>query len=318
MLTGSVNLMPEAPVGQLVELARYAEQLGLARCWVYDEGLATRDVYVTMTAIAGATERILIGPGITNPHTRHVAATATAIATLDEMSGGRAFLGIGAGGSLTLGPLGLSNAAPLTAVREMLIASRSLFSGEPVDMDATRFSLRSASLGFARPDIELWLASRGPKMLALGGELADGVFLDFLHRDVVADTVAIVTAGGRRPKLTYSTMLVTEGHGIEHVKPHVTYRLVDSQPKVRELLGISDAEIDQIRQAMSGGLEHAAQFIKDEWVEPFVLTGTPAECGRQLAHLMSTHGFDEFLLPILELDSAADLMATLAEVLRAG
>ncbi|HAQ23794.1 MAG TPA: 5,10-methylenetetrahydromethanopterin reductase, partial [Acidimicrobiaceae bacterium] len=40
------------------------------RCWVYDEGLATRDLYVTMTAIAQATNRLEIGPGITNAYSR--------------------------------------------------------------------------------------------------------------------------------------------------------------------------------------------------------------------------------------------------------
>ena len=87
-----INLMPEAPVSDLVVLARIAEELGFARVWVYDEGLAMRDVYVTMTAIAAATSKVHVGTGITNPYTRHPSTTAAAIATLHEMTGGRAFL----------------------------------------------------------------------------------------------------------------------------------------------------------------------------------------------------------------------------------
>jgi alkanesulfonate monooxygenase SsuD/methylene tetrahydromethanopterin reductase-like flavin-dependent oxidoreductase (luciferase family) len=56
----SVNLMPEAPVSELVSLAKMAEELGYRRVWVYDEGLAMRDVYVTMTAIAAATTKVQI------------------------------------------------------------------------------------------------------------------------------------------------------------------------------------------------------------------------------------------------------------------
>ena len=77
MIPLSVNLMPEGPIGQVVELARLAEASGYRRCWVYDEGVHTRDVYVTLAAIAGATERVGLGPGITNPYVRHPGATAS-------------------------------------------------------------------------------------------------------------------------------------------------------------------------------------------------------------------------------------------------
>jgi len=120
MITTSINLIPETATTTMARLAAEAETLGYRRCWVYDEGLATRDAYVTMAAIGAATERIEIGPGITNPYTRHPAQTASAIATLDEVTGGRAFLGIGAGGSLTLDPIGLVREKPLTAVRETI------------------------------------------------------------------------------------------------------------------------------------------------------------------------------------------------------
>ncbi|MEI7992601.1 MAG: LLM class flavin-dependent oxidoreductase, partial [Actinomycetota bacterium] len=55
MVTASVNIIPEGPIPELVALAVLAERLGYGRCWVYDEGLATRDVYVTLAAIAAAT-----------------------------------------------------------------------------------------------------------------------------------------------------------------------------------------------------------------------------------------------------------------------
>ena len=48
MVQGSVSLIPEAPVSVIRELAVRAEELGYHRCWVYEEGLATRDVYVTL------------------------------------------------------------------------------------------------------------------------------------------------------------------------------------------------------------------------------------------------------------------------------
>ena len=146
VIARSINLIPETPITDMVELAVEAEALGFDRCWVYDEGLVTRDVYVALTAIGVATNTIRIGPGITNPYVRHPGATAAAIATLDELTGGRAFVGIGAGGGLTLDPLGIDRHRPVTSVGEMVAALRGLFAGETVDLDGAVFSLRDARI----------------------------------------------------------------------------------------------------------------------------------------------------------------------------
>ena len=90
----SVNLMPTSKVEKIVELAELSEKLGYERCWIYDEGLHTRDVFVTLTSIAIATKKILVGPGITNPYVRHPGITASAIASLDEVSNGRSFIAV--------------------------------------------------------------------------------------------------------------------------------------------------------------------------------------------------------------------------------
>jgi 5,10-methylenetetrahydromethanopterin reductase len=319
MIRASVNLIPEAPVEEMVRLAQRAESLGYERVWVYDEGLATRDVHVTMTAIALATDRVLIGPGITNGLTRHPAQTAAAIASLDELSGGRAFLGVGAGGSLTLGPLGIERRFPLTTVRETIEVCRSLFSARVVDYEGETVTLRAARLPFARPTTQIWLAGRGPKMLHLGGALCDGVMLDFIHKDTMQDQVDLITAGaeltGNRPSICYSTMIVTEHDSLDAVKPHMTYRLVDSPSKVRGLLGITDADVDRIRTAMARGLHVAAEYVRDEWVLPFVIAGDRASCARELASIMARYGFDEFMLPVLELDHAMTAINTVAAVL---
>jgi 5,10-methylenetetrahydromethanopterin reductase len=313
VLRASVNLIPEAPIARMVELGQLAEELDFDRCWVYDEGLATRDVYVTMTAIAAGTSRIQLGTGITNPYTRHPATTAAAIASLDEMSGGRAFLGLGAGGSLTLGPLGIERSNPLANVRDTIVACRSLLSGQAVTIDGGQFQLHGARLGFGRPELEIWLAGRGPKMLAMGGELADGVMLDFIHKDALGAQVAHVRHS-RRTRIAYSTMIVTDEQTMADTKPHMTYRLVDSQPQVRAMLGVTDADVSLIREAMSDGLVAAGEHVRDEWVLPFVIAGHIDECATELASLMERHDIDEFLLPVLDLHHAERLMNVVAEV----
>jgi len=321
VVAASVNIIPEGTVQELVALGVIAEELGFKRCWVYDEGLATRDVYITLAAISAATSTLQLGTGITNPYTRHPATTAMATVTLDEMSGGRAFLGIGAGGSLTLDPLGIERRSPLGSVRDVIQACRALFGGEAVTMTGTGFELRGAQLGFAaRPSIEIWLAGRGPKMLALGGEVADGVMLDFIHKPDLADYIERVHSGtraGSKPtRICYSTMVITNDAAMEQTKPHMTYRLVDSPQEVKDALGITPADVSRIRSAMSGGLHAAAEHVRDEWVFPFVISGTESDCATELASLVERHHIDEFLLPLLDLHQAPALMHTVANVMK--
>ena len=319
MIRGSVNLIPKAPVSVIRDLAVRAEELGYHRCWVYDEGLATRDVYVTLAAILQSTSQLIVGPGVTNAYTRHPGQSAAAIATLAEMSGGRAFLGLGAGGTLTLDPLGLERQRPAETVRQAIAACRALFAGQQVDLDAPGFTLRSARLDYGMADIEIWLAGRGPRMLELGGAECDGVMLDFIHKPSLGDYLARVRAGaertGNQPQICYSTMVVTDDEALETVRPHMTYRLVDSPPSVREALGMTDNDVNRIRSALADGLNAAARHVPDDWVLPFVIAGTEEECAAELAELCDNHGLDEFMVPVLDPPSGEALLEVISRVL---
>lgn len=307
----SVDLMPDAPVRELVELAVLAEQLGCPRCWVYDEGLMTRDVYVTLTAIAEHTERIPLGPGITNPYVRHPGATAAAIASLDEFSGGRAFLGLGAGGGLTLDPLAISRHLPLTAVRDMVHTLRRLFAGETVNHEGSVFSFRDAKLAYGRADIEIIMAGRGPKMTALGGEVADGFNLSYMHKSVLGEHVRTLRdAAGPRPfRVSYSTMIAITDAEFQVAREQLTFRLVDSPQAVKDLIGMTSEDTAAIRASLAeGGPTLASRHVREEWVPGFVVTGTPSECATELVGLMTDNGLDEFQLPVLGVDGAAELI----------
>src|ERR1700757_2966385 len=89
-------MLGDQPAAQLAERARLAERCGFHAVWVADERFY-REVYAVLTQVALATERVRMGPCVTDPFARHPALTAMAIATLDEISNGRALLGFGAG-----------------------------------------------------------------------------------------------------------------------------------------------------------------------------------------------------------------------------
>ena len=320
MVRAEFSVMPCGRIERAVELGKLGEQLGYERCWVYDEGLAAHDAYVTMTAIACATQTLQIGPGITNPHTRHVGITAGAIAALDELSGGRAFMGIGAGGRLTLDPLGIVARRPLTAVREAIDACRRLYAGDVVSYDGRFVRLCSASLPHARPDTEIWLAGRGPKMLELGGAACDGVMLDFVYKPDLAQIVNRIRsagqAAGNKPRIAYSTLLVTDDASMQCARANMTYRLVDSPAHVRDAIGMSPEDARGVSDALADGLESAARGLRDEWILPFVIAGTAAQCAEELWRLADEHGIEAFVVPLLEDGLAESSLAVSAAILQ--
>lgn len=320
MIEVGVQLLADAPVPHLVELAQEAERLGFTKCWVFDEGVATRDAFVTLGAIAQNTTTLHIGTGITNPYTRHPAQTANAIATVDELSGGRAFLGIGAGGTLALEPMGLKRQQPLVALREVLDTFRPLFRGERVTYEGEVVRLKDAHLDFARPDLPIWIASRGQKILTLAGQAADGVILEFSHPTIMQHHIDLVAAGaaksGNVPKLCYAVKVATNERMLENYRPYLTFTIVDSPPEVKAFLGISPAEVEEIRHTMfSQGLVAAGKLLKEAWLRPFVLMGSPAECARDLKALAERFGIDEISINNMDLASVPELMQQVAAMM---
>ena len=313
-------VMPEGPVEAVVRAAVAAEELGCSRVWIPDEGLAARECWVTLGAVAAATGAVEVGTGITNAYTRHPGVTAAAVATLDEASGGRAALGIGAGGALTLAPLAVERRSPVAAMRELVETSRALWSGRVVDRDGVAGGFRAARLGYGRPDIGVWLAGRGPRVMRLAGELADGFIMSFVHKELIGEHVAAIGAaadehGRPRPRLCYMTILATTDQAREGARAALTFRLVDSPAHVKDRIGLDARAEASIRQALSdGGPAAAARFVRDDWVDAFVVCGTVGECRAELAALVAANGIDEFQVSVNDLDSAAEDLALAAEI----
>ncbi|MAN33328.1 MAG: hypothetical protein CL410_03400 [Acidimicrobiaceae bacterium] len=307
----SVNLMAKAPVGEIVELAVLAEQMGYDRCWLFDEGVMTRDVFVTLAAIAERTSTIKIGPGITNPYVRHPGATAAAIASIDELSDGRAFIGVGAGGGLALGPLAVERTRPLQVVADAVTAMRGLFAGDTVTMTSETFALNNARLEYARPDIEIIMAGRGPRMTSLGGRISDGFYLSYPYLPALADQVKMIrdAAAGEKRHIAWSTGIARDEHELQQMRAQLTFRLVDSPPVVREALGMSDDQRDALRSALAdGGLQSAALLLQEEWLDSFGVVGDTETCRHTIGEIASRCGVTDFIVPVQDLDRAKELI----------
>lgn len=295
-----IQIIPTMPIGEVIEIGVMAEVLGYDFCLLADEGFMP-DVYVALGAIAQRTQRIRLGP-VTNGYTRHPAVTANAVATLDDLTGGRSLVMLVAGGSMVLNPMGIPRDAPLTVMRETISILRQLWRGEEVTWQGRRFSLQHAQLSSGRhDDIPIWLGVRGEKMLALAGQEADGVVL--VAKSDLAPALAILgqAEGGRRmrcrriymDRIAYTPELLTEAEAL------YAYVLMDSPLRILEGLGISATEIDAIRTAMAtGGPPAAAALVRAEMVQRFQIAGTPDACQATLAALIATYTLDAVVMNI--------------------
>jgi 5,10-methylenetetrahydromethanopterin reductase len=163
-----VGVLPNRPIEEIAELAQRAEELGFAGIWVADSQSIFRDAFCALTLCAARTRELKLATGVTNPVTRHPATLACSFATLDELSGGRAVLGIGVGESsvetLSLRP------ARIARLEQAALVLRRLLGGEEVEWDGAR--IRMTWRGRAVPIV---FASSGPRSLETAARVADGV-----------------------------------------------------------------------------------------------------------------------------------------------
>ena len=170
-------LFADYTLEELIGLGRLCEELGYRSFWYTDVRFG-RECYVGLSAVASHTGRLRIGPGVSDPYTRHPAMTATAIATLDELSGGRALLGLGVGGQ-GFRELGIERRLPVAALRETVEVVRALLRGETVALQGKVISLTDAGLQFRplRAGIPIYFATHGAQVSKLAGKIADGVLV---------------------------------------------------------------------------------------------------------------------------------------------
>ena len=281
-----VWVFPDVPAPELVEVARHIEDLGLDELWVGDEGPA-RDPFAVLAAAAVVTDRIRLATGVTNPYVRHPGVAAASMLTIHELSGGRAVLGVGAGGQMSLAPFGLEALRPVDRVGEFLDFARAVATGTPAaGYSPPDVAVTEASAGAPLP---LFVGARGPRLNRLASERADGAFVagmpPFRYLEVVgwARSVCPIDIA------LYPSVAFTD-EAVERHRPEMIWSLLDTPPEVREELGL---DLDAVRAAVEairgGDPEPARTLIDDATLERLMLVGQPAAVGRRLAGLVREH-----------------------------
>lgn len=295
-----LGLFPDHPPAEVARLAALAETSGFDSVLVPDERFH-RDCYLTLASVAGATRRVRLGPCVTDPYSRHPALTAVAMASLDELAGARAVLGIGAGIS-GFEALGLTRDHPATAIREAVRLIRRLWAGEAVTQAGRVVQFHGGQLDFpARPAIPVLVAGRGPRILELAGEVADGAIVGALVSPTTLDyAMRHVRAGaaraGRRLDGFEIVLWAHTAIGPDPAQARDAVRMIVAGVLVssRSVLGDLGVTLsDPLRAELAGviyGVHSAtmARFaarVPDEVLSHFSLAGAGAACLASVARL---------------------------------
>jgi 5,10-methylenetetrahydromethanopterin reductase len=199
--------IPAMPAAEVARTALLAEDAGYDVLWIPDQSFYA-DPFVLLAVCAGATSRIGLGLAVTNPSTRHPVQIARAAAALDDLSGGRFRLGLGAGNRTHVLPaLGAPTDRTVARLHECVEVCRRLLRGETVSVHSPTLRLDRVRLETApRPDLPIYVAGRAPRILRLGGAVADGVIAEAMFTpeglDYALDEIAAgARSTGRDPAL---------------------------------------------------------------------------------------------------------------------
>ncbi|MCX6668640.1 MAG: 5,10-methylenetetrahydromethanopterin reductase [Methanothrix sp.] len=268
-----IEFVPDDSVLKIGYMAKLAEDAGFQNIWITDH-YNNRDVWTTLAVLSLMTNKIRLGTGVTNPYTRNAAITASSIASINELSGGRAILGIGPGDKATFDKMGIEWDKPLSRVKEAVLAIRAFLAREHI-------------------------GAQGPKMLELAGSIADGVLINASHPDDFKFAVPVIRQGaekaGRKPEdvqvCAYASFSANkdQAKAVNASKIVVAFIVAGSPENVLQRHGISMDEARMISDALAKyDFKSAMEAVTPRMTEVFSVSGNPQDCRARVDELLKT------------------------------
>jgi probable F420-dependent oxidoreductase len=300
-------LQTNPPASRTIQLAKLAEVHGFSHVWTFDSHILWQEPYVIYSQILAQTQRIKVGPFVTNPATRDWTVTASVFATLNEMFGNRTVCGIGRGDSAVR----VTNGKPvtMTELRESIHVIRELGNSRAVEYHGStiQFPWSRGS------ELEVWVAAYGPMALRVAGEVGDGFILQLADLDIAEWMIKTVRDAaekvGRDPmsvKFCVAAPMYI-GDDWAHMRDQCRWfggmvgnHVADIVAKYGMHGTVPDALTDYIRGRQDydynehgrAGNTHT-QFVPDEIVERFCVLGSADQHIQKLKALAEL-GVDQF------------------------
>jgi probable F420-dependent oxidoreductase len=328
-----VTFQTDPPASRVVALTRRAEALGFSHAWTFDSHILWQEPYVIYAQMLAATERIMVGPFVTNPATRDPTVTASLFATLNDMFGNRTICGIGRGDSArrVLGKPPTTLAETEAAIHVI----KELAEGRAIETPAGEVRIPWVRDG----RLDVWMAAYGPKALSLVGRRADGFILQLADPVILRWTVERVRAAaadaGRDP-LDVAICVAAPayvGDDLDHAREQCRWFGGMVGNHVADLVrrygadaadgGIPTALTDYIRAREGYDYAHHGRagnpdtaFVPDEIVDRFCVLGTVDDHLMRLRELEAL-GVDQFNVYLMHDAQEATLEAYGADVIPA-
>lgn len=314
------TIKPDHSIERTLALTRQAEAAGFTYGWLFDSHVLWRDPYPILTLMAQATQRMRLGTCVTNPATREPSVTASTLAVLDELSGGRMDLGIGRGDSArrVLG----KPPTTMATLEQAIVLIRDLVEGRAASDEG-----KEVRLPWTGPwKLPVWVAGYGPMALSMTGRVADGVILQLADPDLIGWMAGMVkeaaAAAGRDP-----SSVKVQAAAPAHVGPVDACRdrvrwfpalvsnhvvdLVNKYPREQ----LPDSLTGYIRDRQGYDYLHHAEvgssnagFVDDEVVDRFCVIG-PVEAHLAKLESLRAAGVDQFNIYLMNGDEEQTLEA---------
>jgi len=324
----ALYLQDDLTLHDALEFVRYAEARGFEAVWQAETRLV-RDSAIAMAAFATATSRLKIGSGVMNIWTRNAATMASEFLTLDDLAPDRILCGLGACYDPLAAQVGVNRQKYLLAMREVVTAVRHLltlqpvtYQGQYVKLDRVLLDVQHGSKRARR--VPIFIGATGPKMMALAGEIADGILLNYLvSPQYNAMALQQIETGahkaGRsvhdidRPQLIVCSVAKDRAIALDAARRMIVPYLMQ-QPQLMRANGIAQGVIEAVTQVLSQPhphqMEQAMRLIPDEAVQMITASGTPDEVRAKVQEYVHAGATCPVLYPLRDVRLLIDTFAT--------
>ncbi|MEV0700464.1 TIGR03842 family LLM class F420-dependent oxidoreductase [Saccharopolyspora sp. NPDC050389] len=315
-------LQTDPPAWSVVDRMRRAERLGFSHGWTFDSCVLWQEPFVIHSQILAATERLVVGPMVTNPATRDWTVTASTFVTLNDMFGPRTVCGIGRGDSAVRVTGG--RPTTLATLEQAMRVIKELAEGREVQLHGTPVRLPWVRDG----RLPIWMGAYGPKALELAGRQADGFILQladpYLTRWMVDHVREAARDAGRDPASITVCVAAPAyvGDDLDHAREQCRWfggmvgnHVADLVARYGDAAeGVPTALTDYIRGRKGYDYTHhgrtdnpSTEFVPDEIVDRFCLLG-PVEAHVAKLRELRDAGVDQFAIYAMHdaLDSTVD------------
>jgi 5,10-methylenetetrahydromethanopterin reductase len=303
------------PLRDELVYAKVAEMHGFTSIW-QGESRTERDSTISVAAIAAVTDRIKVGTGVLHTWTRNVVTLATTFVTLDELSDGRACLGIGALWEPMASKIGIERRKPVLAVWEYVTVLRKLFAGEEVTYRGEFVKVNGVRLERKPKNVPVYVGATGFKMMETAAQVADGVLLNYLvspeyNKEALRHIERGASLAGRRLEDIDRPQLIAVSYSHDLEKAYTKARLMVTEylamePHIAAASGVNTKVVERVRTITGGWpttyqkLLEASFEVPDNIVENLMAVGDLETCYRKVTEYLEAGCTEPLLYPVTD------------------